>query len=255
MRLRETLASLFGGLGGLVGKEAREEETGARVGTVSRVEKRGGRASSYAIKRRDGSSETLDSEQAYETPEGLVILPEWYVDGWTRVEEARATLGADGRDVVGGRMPLGSSRAAGAAGSARELRDELSGLHFRYTVTAQKLRARASDLQSKRMLEEITREELVRELESLQRRARLNKMMLERCQELIDALDGILPGGAPGPGSVEPEAIADALGEGESEEDARGPPVLDDEAPAARRSAPGRPLAPDVPGARGAGSR
>src|SRR3990170_981758 len=98
MGLREMLGSLLGGLGGLVGKEAREEETGALIGTVSRAEKRGGRAASYTIKRRDGSTETLDSERAYETPEGLVVLPEWYVDGWTRVEEARGALGSEGRE-------------------------------------------------------------------------------------------------------------------------------------------------------------
>jgi hypothetical protein len=245
------LAALLGGLGGVVGKEAREEETGALVGTVTRAERRGGRATTYTLKKRDGGSETLDSERAYETPEGLVVLPDWYVDGWTRVEEARAAIGGEGREVVGGRTPLGSDRAAGAVGSVRELREDLSGLHFRYTVTAHKLRARASDLQSKRMLEEITREELVRELESLQRRSRLNKIMLERCQELIDALDGVLPGGGGEPGAVEPESMADALREEEPLPNVEPEPEL----PPVRRSSPGRPLPAEVSGARRAGFR
>ena len=239
MGFLDQLRSLFGGIGGIVGKEAREEETGALVGTVSRAEIRGGRAVSFTVKKRDGESVTFDAEKAYETPDGLVILPDWYVDGWTRVEEARSALGVEGTDVVGGRMPLASPRAAGAVGAAREQREELTSLHFRYSVTSQKLRARAADLQAKRMLEEVSREELVRELEALQRRARLNKMMLERCQELIDALDGLMPGESRGPGAVEPESVADALGERQEE---RGRDVDD-------RDSPGRPIPAEVAGA------
>jgi hypothetical protein len=239
MGFLDLLRSALGGAGGIVGKEAREEETGSLVGTVTRVEMRGGRAVSYSVRKRDGDPVTYESEKAYQTPDGLVILPEWYVEGWNRVEQARSALGVEGTDVVGGRTPLGSPRAAGAVGAAREQREELSRLHFRYSVTAQKLRARAADLQAKRMLEEVSREELVKELESLQRRARLNKMMLERCQELIDALDGLMPGEGRGPGALEPESVADALSGREEE-----PSFERDD-----RSAPGRPLTPQVAGA------
>ncbi|MGH7338934.1 MAG: hypothetical protein ACREKH_00425, partial [Candidatus Rokuibacteriota bacterium] len=67
---------------------------------------------------------------------------------------------------------------------------------------------------------------------------RLNKMMLERCQELIDALDGLMPGEARGPGAVEPESVADALSDREE-----GSPD------SAGRDSPGRPIPAQVAGA------